>query len=147
MFNSKKSVLLFLMDSKDGISEALTQASKSSERSLRSRLDEHYQQIEEAISSGVTHQTIVEIFNDKGIEVGLNSFRSALKALRKKHNYQATKADSKKPVSSSFESNPATSLSKDSIQEIKNTEDEIDLDDLAKIGQKRMKDKYKERKK
>ena len=139
------------MDNKDDISKALTQASQSSERSLRSRLDEHYQHIEDAISSGVTHQTIVEIFNDKGIEVGLNSFRSALKALRKKHNDPATKADSKKPVSSSFESkpatNPETALSKDSIQEIKNTEDEIDLDDLAKIGQKRMKDKYKERKK
>ena len=137
------------MDSKDDISTALNKASKSSERSLRSRLDEHYQQIEEAISSGVTHLTIIEILNDKGIEVGINSFRSALKALRKKHNYQATKANSKKPVSSSFEkpTNPKTSLSKDSIQEIKNTEDEIDLDDLAKIGRQRMKEKLKEKKK
>lgn len=139
------------MDSKDDISTALNKASKSTERSLRSRLDEYYQQIEEAISSGVTHQTIIEIFNEKGIEMGINSFRSTLKALRKKHNYQAIKIDSKKPVSSSFELKPKsttkTSLSKDSIQEIKNTEDEIDLDDLAKIGRQRMKDKLKEKKK
>jgi hypothetical protein len=138
------------MDSKDDISKALNKASKSTERSLRSRLDEYYNQIEEAISSGVTHQTIIEILNEKGIEIGINSFRSALKALRKKHNYQAIKPDTKKTVVSSFESKPKnseTSLSKDSIKEIKNTEDEIDLDDLAKIGRQRMKDKLKENKK
>lgn len=139
------------MDSNNDISKALNKASKSTDRSLRSRLDEYYQQIEEAISSGVTHQTIIEIFNEKGIEMGINSFRSTLKALRKKHKYQAIKIDSKKPVSNSFELKPKsttkTSLSKDSIQEIKNTEDEIDLDDLAKIGRQRMKDKLKENKK
>jgi len=138
------------MDSKDDISKALNQASKSSERSLRSRLDEYYKQIEEAISSGVTHQTIIEILNEKGIEIGINSFRSALKALRKKHNDQVVKAVSISPAVKPLEPKQATkseSTLKDSIQEIKNTEDEIDLDDLAKIGRQRMKNKLKEKKK
>ena len=135
------------MDSKDDISEALNQASKSSERSLRSRLDEYYNQIEEAISSGVTHQTIIEILNEKGIEIGINSFRSALKALRKKHNYQAVKAVSISPAAEPKQATKSESTLKDSIQEIKNTEDDIDLDDLAKIGRQRMKNKLKENKK
>ena len=109
------------MNIKDDISKALNEASKATERSLRSRLDEYYEQIEDAISSGVTHQTIIKIFNEKGFKMGISSFRSALNALRKKYNYSKT------------------SLAKDSMKEIKNTEDEIDLDDLAKIGRQRMK--------
>ena len=109
------------MNIKDDISKALNEASKATERSLRSSLDEYYEQIEDAISSGVTHQTIIKIFNEKGFKMGISSFRGALNALRKKYNYSKT------------------SLAKDSMKEIKNTEDEIDLDDLAKIGRQRMK--------
>lgn len=96
------------MNRKDDISEALNQAAKSTERSLRSRLDDYYNSIEDAIASGVTHQTIIEILNDKGIEIGINSFRSALKALRKKHNYQVVKAVSISPAVKPLEPKQAT---------------------------------------
>jgi hypothetical protein len=72
------------MNKENQIKEALSLSSKSITRSLRSRVEDHYIEIENAITSGVNHQTIVEILNDKGIKIGINSFRDALQNLRKK---------------------------------------------------------------
>jgi len=130
--------------------EKLEKASISKKRSLRSQFEDIYEQVEKAISSGVSHEIIVGLLNDDGFTITLKSFRNVLARVRKKHNYQAIKTDSKKSVLRSDESkptNPKTSLFKSSIQEIKKTTNEIDLDDLTKIGRQRMRNKLKENKK
>ena len=129
--------------------EKLEKASISKKRSLRSQFKDIYEQVEKAISSGVSHEIIVDLLNDDGFTITLKSFRNVLARVRKKHNDQAVKAVSISPAVKPVELKQATqseSTLKDSIQDIKKTEDDIDLDELAKIGRQRMKNKRKEQK-
>ncbi len=132
------------MNKENQIKEALSLASKSTTRTLRSRIEEHYIEIEETISSGVNHQKIVEILNDKGIKIGINTFRDVLQSLRKKNNYKNNKPGFKENITKSKKSDLENI--KEEIQKIKNSNNDLDLDKLAKIGRNKMRDKLKDKK-
>lgn len=111
------------------ISEQLAKASGTKTRPLRARISDILDDIEKAISSGVSHKEIVIILNENDFKVTLSSFRKALFIARKK---AAGKTVIRKPVKVQPKAEIQAKPQKDYSKEA----DEIDLKALGKLGSK-----------
>lgn len=111
------------------ISEQLAKASGTKTRPLRARISDILDDIEKAISSGVSHKEIVIILNENDFKVTLTSFRKALYIARKK---AAGQPAIRKPASVRTAVEKQVKPQKDSSKEA----DEIDLKALGKLGSK-----------
>lgn len=66
------------------IKNALNELSNSDARKKTARLNEIFDDVDKAISSGVTHASIVEILKSQGLEFDVKSFSVVLNRIRKK---------------------------------------------------------------
>lgn len=111
------------------ISDQLDKASRADSRSVRARISDVLDDIEKAISSGVSHDEIVIVLNENGFDLSIKSFRNALYQARKKTN---TRTAISKPVTIRPAAEKTTSTQKDSGKEAEG----IDLKALSKLGSK-----------
>lgn len=64
----------------------LSLLSERQKRTKISQIREIFDEIETALSGGISRATVVEKLNEAGIDIGLNSFVSALHIIRKEKN-------------------------------------------------------------
>lgn len=117
------------MNEKTNISKQLNKAASDKSRPIISRFRDVLDDVEKAISSGVTHEEILIILNENGLAMSLKSFRNVL--------YKARKKAANKPVISNQKTikKPAKKtalIERDSSKEAEG----IDLKALSKLGSK-----------
>ena len=132
------------------IQERLQALAKGDDKRTKAgRFRDVYPDVEAAISSGVSHEVIVEVLKEGGLDMSIATFRSTLQRIRAKQPKNSLKTESVRP--SNFAPGELTTAKPDKHVETPDAEpvashdpkeiDKIigsqpDLDGLAKLGRR-----------
>lgn len=127
------------MDKENAKKLLLSLLSERKKRTKISQIREIFDEIETALSSGISRAIVVEKLNEAGIEISFSSFVSALHVIRKEKNLIPKKTNSaknettKKEIEPKSENIQSTGKHK-SISEIRNQP--VDIEGLARSFKK-----------
>lgn len=81
--------------SANSISEALSELTKSKNRSLTAQLRDVFDDVEKALSAGVSRAEVLDTLNKQGLEISKDAFGSALYRIRKERKERKEEEDEK----------------------------------------------------
>ncbi len=111
----KREIINRIMDTDSAKKLLISLLSERNKRTKISQIREIFDEIETALSSGVSRTVVVEKLNEAGINISFNTFKSALQVIRKEKQ-----RSSKKNIASCQEKNVGT-------PEIKTDENKKDI--------------------
>lgn len=119
------------------ISEQLKKLAKDSEkRTKSSRLNDVFDDIENALKNGISRQAIIELLAENGLEISMKSFESTLARLRRKRKDTAIKNNQviTAPISS-YETKQTSSFSYEKNTEIPTNKTALGIKESSRINE------------